>query len=85
MTENLKFIKKSKRTLFDTQNGIITREFPTLLVKCVNFTCCLSNYDGYENKLKLAQIVSNNQFLSDFKIYWVWEIIVGWSGTYDYH
>ncbi len=66
----MKIIKDAKRSQFTNDNGIICSKIEgdiTLKVSKFYSEAPFPNYQGYENKLMLSQIVSENSFLNDLK------------------
>ena len=66
----MKILKDSKRSRFRNDNGIICSKIEekiTLKVSEFYSEAPFPNYQGYENKLILSEIVSKNNFLNDLK------------------
>ncbi len=72
MANNLRFIKESKRSKFTNEDGIFCSKISaatTVEVSGFYSQAPFPNYNGYENKLVLAENISNNAFLHDIKQY----------------
>jgi ubiquinone/menaquinone biosynthesis C-methylase UbiE len=68
----MNFIKKSKRSQIESYEGILRSKIhldTTVKVSEFYSHAPFPNYQGYENKFELSQIVLNNEFLKDLKNY----------------
>ena len=66
----MKIIKEKDRKKFSNDKGILCRKIEdSTTVKVTKFysRAPFPNYQGYENKFVLSQLVSENVFLNDLK------------------